>query len=220
MPDMSYTLLTVGETQVGGLMAIPQPAREAGARPVWMGYIAVDDVDASAAQVTGAGGAIHRAPTDIPGVGRFAMVSDPQLATFMLFKASAEGQGQPASPGSPGHPGWRELFADDREAAFAFYSKLFGWTKAEAFDMGPIGIYQLFAIGGETIGGMMNKPATVPRPFWLYYFNVDAIDAAASRATGAGGRILNGPHEVPGGSWIVQCLDPQGAMFALVGSRS
>ena len=55
-----------------------------------------------------------------------------------------------------------------------------------------------------------------PTPFWLYYFNVPDINAAASRVTQSGGKVLNGPHQVPGGQWILQCNDPQGAMFALV----
>ena len=111
------------------------------------------------------------------------------------------------------------LNVDDVEEAVAFYSTLFGWTKAEHHDMGPMGIYQMFATGGETIGGMMTKPPAVPAPCWLYYFNIDAIDAAASRVQAGGGAILNGPMEVPGGHWIVQCRDPQGAVFCLVAPR-
>ncbi len=85
--------------------------------------------------------------------------------------------------------------------------------------MGPMGTYQLFAAGAEPIGGMMTKFDGIPAPFWLYYFTVGAIDAAAARVTDKGGQVLQGPHPVPGGSWIIQCRDPQGAMFALVASR-
>jgi predicted enzyme related to lactoylglutathione lyase len=218
MPDHAYTLLSVGESQIGGLMAIPADARAAGARPAWHGYIAVDDVDDYAARVTKAGGTIHRAPADIPGIARFAVVADPQGATFMLLKGFSDASPQWPVPSTPGHPGWRELFAADWEPAFAFYSELFGWTKGEAFDMGPMGTYQLFNIKGAMAGGMMTKPKEMPRPFWLYYFNVDDIDAAGARVTKGGGRIMHGPMEVPG-TWIVQCADPQGAMFALVGPR-
>jgi predicted enzyme related to lactoylglutathione lyase len=217
MPDRSYTILSVGETSVGGMMPLPPEARATGATPVWTGYVAVDDVDAFAARVKQAGGAIHRAPDDIPGVGRFAFVADPQGATFMLFKGLTDARPQPPAPGTPGHPGWRELHAGDWESAFAFYSGLFGWTKADAVDMGAMGIYQLFAIGGVPAGGMMTKTKAVPAPFWLYYFNVDDIEAAAARVKDQAGQVVNGPHQVPGGSWIVQCSDPQGAMFALVG---
>jgi predicted enzyme related to lactoylglutathione lyase len=219
VPNVSYTLLTVGETPVSGLMEIPERAREAGARPGWIGYVWVDDVDASAAKVKQEGGTIHHGPDDIPGVGRFAVAGDPQGAAFALFKASGGGEGPPASRDTPGHPGWRELLATDREAAFSFYAKMLGWTKAEAHDMGPMGVYQIFAVSGETIGGMMTKPQAVPAPFWLYYFNVESINAAVSRVQEGGGQILNGPMEVPGGQWIIQGRDPQGAMFALVGPR-
>jgi uncharacterized protein len=219
MPDVSYTLLTLGAVPVAGLMAVPQKARDAGARPAWIGYVAVDDVDASAALAKQDGGAIHHGPDDIPGVGRFAIISDPQGATLCVFKPAGGPQAQPPAPGTPGTTGWHELYAGDREAAFAFYAKLFGWTKADAMDMGPMGIYQMFAFGGEAIGGMMTKPPSVPAPCWMYYFNVDGIDAAKARVETGGGAILNGPMEVPGGHWIVQCRDPQGAIFCLVAPR-
>jgi uncharacterized protein len=86
-------------------------------------------------------------------------------------------------------------------------------------DMGAMGVYQLFATGGEAVGGMMTKMPDCPVPFWLYYFNVDAIDAAMERVTKAGGKVMTGPMEVPGGQWILQCTDPQGAMFAMVAPR-
>lgn len=219
MPDMRYTILSVGDIPMGGLMALPEEARAAGARPAWIGYIAVDDVDATAARVTEAGGAVHHGPDDIPGVGRFAVVADPHGAVFTLFRSTVEGP-PPVPCGTLGHAGWRELYAKDGAAAFGFYADLFGWTKTEAFDMGPMGVYQLFATDdGTASGGMMTKPETVPAPFWLYYFAVDNIDSAMERVQSGGGQILNGPMEVPGGQWIIQCLDPQGVMFALVGPR-
>jgi len=123
------------------------------------------------------------------------------------------------TPATPGHVGWRELHAGEHEGAFAFYSGLFGWAKAEAVDMGPAGVYQTFAIHGTQAGGMMTKTPQTPAPFWLYYFNVEAVDSAMARVKEGGGQILNGPLQVPGGSWIVQCSDPQGAMFAMTGPR-
>jgi predicted enzyme related to lactoylglutathione lyase len=217
-PDDPYTILSIGGAMIGGLAPIPESARAMGARPAWMGYIAVDDVDAHAARVQAAGGTIRRAPEDIPGIGRFAVAADPHGAGFILFRGNGE-QAPPRQPMAPGHIGWHELHAGDREADFAFYATLFGWTKAEAIDMGPMGLYQLFAAGGPAIGGMMTKMPTAPAPFWLYYFGVDAINAAAARVTEAGGQIANGPQEVPGGAWVVQCFDPQGAMFALVAPK-
>lgn len=219
MTDRSYTILSVKETPIGGLMPMPPDASAAGAKPCWNGYVGVDDVDAFAARVKQAGGAVHHGPEDIPNVGRFAVVADPHGASLILFKGSTDDQPKPAAVGTPGHIGWRELHAGDQKRDFAFYAGLFGWTKAEAIDMGQMGVYQLFAAGDAAIGGMMTKTDAVPAPFWLYYVNVDNIDAAASRVTENRGQVLNGPHEVPGGAWIVQCRDPQGAMFALVGPK-
>jgi len=219
MSDRSYTLLSVGTTPVGGLMPIPEAARTGGARPGWNGYIAVDDVDAYAKRVKAAGGAVHRPPEDIPGVGRFSVVADPHGATFNLFKGNSDQESAPAAPGTSGHVGWHELHAGDGVSAFAFYSGLFGWTKAEAMDMGAMGVYQLFATGDAPCGGMMTKMPQTPAPFWLYYFNVDAVEAAMARVKDAGGQIIHGPMEVPGGSWIAHGLDPQGAIFAMVGPK-
>jgi predicted enzyme related to lactoylglutathione lyase len=220
VPGMSYTILSAGAIPIGGLMALPEAALAAGARPGWIGYVDVEDVDASAAEFAKTGGGVHHAAADIPGVGRFAVVADPQGAALALFKNACGQEPAPVPPGAPGHAGWRELHAADGATAFAFYADRFGWTKGEAFDMGPLGVYQLFKAGGdEAIGGITTKAEAIPHPFWLYYFNVENIDAAAGRVGAARGQILMGPHEVPGGDFILQGLDPQGAMFALVGPR-
>ena len=124
----------------------------------------------------------------------------------------------PPSCGKRGGVGWHELLAADWETAWAFYSEIFGWQKAET-DNGAMGTYQLFSASGQTIGGMFTKPPTVPAPFWLYYFNVGDIYAAAKRVEAGSGQILNGPIEVPGGNWMIQCMDPQGAIFALLGNN-
>jgi predicted enzyme related to lactoylglutathione lyase len=219
MPGIRYTILSVGEAGVGGIMTLPADACAAGARPGWIGYVGVDDVDASAQRVKGAGGTVHKPAEDIPGVGRFAIVADPQWASFVLFKGASQQPPERPAPDVLGMPSWNELHAGEWQSAFAFYADLFGWTKAEAVDMGPMGTYQLFAVGGAPIGGMMTKFEGVPAPFWLHYFTVAAIEAAAARVTAKGGHVLQGPHEVPGGSWIIQCRDPQGAMFALVSAH-
>ena len=219
MADRSYTIFSMGPATVGGLMPITAEARAMGVPPCWTGYLAVDDVDDYAARVKKAGGAVHRAPEDIPGVGRFAVVADPHGAVFIIMKGTSDQEPPVVAPGTPGHVGWRELHAGDREKAFAFYSGLFGWTKAEAIDMGPMGVYQTFATGGEPVGGMMTKTPDTPAPFWLYYFNVDSVDAAVTRVTQGGGRVVMGSHQVPTGQWIAQCLDPQGAMFAMLAPK-
>ena len=219
MPGQTYVLFSAGSAMVGGLMPIPPDAKAMGARPCWTGYIAVDDVDASGERVKQAGGAVHRAPSDIPGVGRFAVVADPHGAVFIVFKGTGEAPPTPA-PGTPGTVGWHELHAGDRESDFSFYATLFGWTKLDAMDMGPMGKYQIISTtNGPPDGAIMTKMPNIPMPFWLYYFNVDAIDAASARVKNGGGKVINGPMEVPGGSWIVQCTDPQGAVFAMVAPR-
>jgi predicted enzyme related to lactoylglutathione lyase len=218
VPGQSYTLLSAGSTVVGGLMLIPEDARKAGVPPAWMGYIAVDDVDDYCARIKSAGGALHKGPIDIPGVLRFAVVADPHGAGFMIFRGYGKEAMPPVAPGTLGHVGWHELYAGDRESAFTFYSGLFGWTKTEVVQT-PAGPYQLFATGDAAVGGMMTKPPHAPQPGWLYYFNVDAIDAGVGRVKSGGGQVLHGPMQVPGDSWIAQCRDPQGAMFAMVAKR-
>jgi hypothetical protein len=216
VPGVEYTLLNAGETGIGGMMTLPKEASDAGARPGWNGYIFCDDVDAMAKTFQAEGGTIHKGPADIPTVGRFAMASDPTGGRVALFKPSRTDTPPPVAPGATGHVGWRELHAGDGEKAFAFYAKHFGWEKSRAMPMGEMGVYQLFAYDGEDRGGVMTKMPQSPVPFWLFYFNVDGIDAAKARVEQNGGTVVNGPMEVPGGQWIVQCLDPQGAMFALV----
>jgi len=217
--DGDYRLFAVAGTEVAGLMALPEEAAAAGARPGWTGYVAVDDLDATVQQLRRAGGAVHREPEEIPGVGRFAIVADPHGAVFALFRGMEGDEPAVAPMGTPGHAAWRELYAGELDPAFDFYAGLFGWTRAEAMDMGPMGIYQLFAVGDETLGGMMTRPEGVPVS-WAYYFACDGIDAALDRVKENGGTLLMGPQEVPGGVWIIQCLDPQGAPFAMVGPRA
>lgn len=217
VPGVAYTMFTAAEAPAAGLMALDDEARAAGARPGWVGYVAVEDVDASVAQLREAGGAVHRAPADIPTVGRFAVVADPQGAVLAMITPAMEGT--PPEPGTVGHGGWHELLTTDRDGAMAFYAGLFGWTKDQPFDMGPMGIYQVFAQRGRTIGGIMTKPDAVPAPFWNYYFTVESIQDAATRIREHGGQVINGPHQVPGGSWIAQGVDPQGAMFSLTAAR-
>ncbi|HMK71459.1 MAG TPA: VOC family protein [Xanthobacteraceae bacterium] len=219
MPRMPYTLFTVEGVSVGGLMGLPEDAKKIGERSSWIGYVGVDDVDAAAERIERLGGTVHVPPQNMLDISRFAVVADPQLATLALVQWLKPRREQPAEPTAPGRIRWHELFAADREKAFAFYREVFGWQEANP-ENHATGTYQQFSAGGETIGGFLTKPATVPVPFWLYYFNVGNIDAALTRVKASGGQILEGPLEVSGDGWILQCADPQGAMFALVGTRS
>lgn len=220
MPGLDYSLLKAGDNPVAGLMALPPEA--AGAPPAWAGYVGVADVDAKATELQQAGGSVLRPAEDIPGVGRFALVADPQGAVFYLFKGEpTPGEAEPPAPDTmaPGGIGWHELYCSDLPAALDFYTRLFGWQKDEAIDMGEMGTYQLFKAGAHAIGGMMVKPPQMPVPAWLYYTNVPAIDSAIERVKSGGGQVLFGPQQVPGGSWIINAMDPQGAMFALVAPK-
>ena len=222
MAGMDYTLFRIGEAGVAGMMPMPPDAAARDIPPNWSGYIGVDDVDAMTAAIKKEGGAVHHAPQDIPGVGRFAVVADPQGGVFLLFKpASADAPAPPAAH-TPGMVDWRELHTTDQQAALGFYAKLFGWGKGDAMDMGPMGTYQIITrAGGEMVGGAFNSPAcaVTKQPFWLYYISVPSIDAAKAKVEAGGGKITNGPMEVPGGAWVVQCVDPQGAHFALMGPK-
>ena len=219
MTGQSYTLLMNGDVSVGGIMAVPEESK--GMPPIWMGYIGVDDVDAYAQKVIKAGGKIWKGPQDIPGVGRFAVAADPHGAGFILFKGN--GEAMPAAPFmAKGTIGWNELHAGNLDEAWAFYAGIFGWQKGFAHDMGPEwGPYQTF---GETpeglgMGGMMKKMSSAPMPYWIYYFSIGNIEAGAQRVKDNGGTVLMEPHEVPGGTWIAPCIDPQGAHFALIGEK-
>lgn len=214
LPNLRYTLFSAGPAPVAGMMALTKDACEAGVRPGWLGYIGVDDVDAAKERATRAGAIVHHQPTDIPGVGRFAVLGDPQGAVFALFKPATPSE--PPAPMKPGHIGWHEFHAADGAQAFAFYSGLFGWEKGDAVNMGPMGVYQIFNVGGRGIGGIFTKPPHEPSPYWLYYFTVPAIEDAAARVREKNGKVINGPTEVPGGAFIINGLDPQGAIFALV----
>ncbi len=218
MGRIPYIVFTAGEASVCGLMNLPEEAQRMGAAPRWVGYVGVDNVDAAAERIRRLGGVVHLPPTDVPNISRFAVVADPQMAVFALSQWPRPGQEQPAALKTLRRIGWHELLAADWEKAFSFYGELFGWQKVNA-EVNTMGTYQMFSAGGQTIGGMSTKPSMVPVPFWLYYFNIDNIDAASERVKASGGRILEGPLEVRGG-WVARCTDPQGAMFALAGMRS
>ena len=218
LPGMTYTLFAIGEVSVSGLMALPEDAAKTGTKPRWTGYVGVHDVDATAGRVRQLGGTVPVPPTDIPGISRFSVVADPQMAALALVKWLRPRQELSAALDAPGRVGWHELVTTDFEAALAFYSELFAWQKADAV-VDATGTYQMFSAGGQTIGGTFNRIPADLGSFWLYYFNVDDIDAAGRRVQAAGGQIVDGPFEVPGGGWVAQCLDPQDALFALVGKR-
>jgi predicted enzyme related to lactoylglutathione lyase len=212
-PEHPYTVMNTDE---GGVVGIGHISRTPDTTPSWVGYIAVDNADAAVQQLAKAGGTVRTPAEDVPGMLRLANVADSQGAPFVIYHGLQDGAPPTGAPGASGYVGWRELVATDAATAFDFYSGLFGWTKSEAYDMGPLGPYQLFAAGAENIGGMMSQPDKGQPPHWNYYFRVDATGAAVERVKAAGGTLIYGPHQVPSDEWVAQCADPQGVAFCLV----
>jgi len=206
-----YTIWMAGQTQIGGLMALPS---EAGSTPPhWLVYVGTPNVDSTCSQAQGLGARVVKPPADIPNVGRFAVLSDPQGATFAVFTPG----GGPPPGGAPaqGTFSWHELATTDVAEAVRFYGQLFGWTKGPGHDMGSMGIYQLFQHGGTQVGGICNVQGPSTAPSWLSYVHIADCGRAVAAGKAAGGRLLHGPMEVPGGSWIAMMMDPQGGAFAV-----
>ena len=207
--DSSYTLMMAKSGPVGGIMGMPAGLSAA---PHWIPYVGVDDPHATVAQAKSMGAKVTKDVSSIPNGGQFAILTDPQGAEFAIYKSSTPANGA-ATPGS-GDFGWHELSTSDPDAALGFYSKLFGWEVGPKHDMGDMGPYHLFLHGGEQYGGVFKSRGDAPS--WLCYVRVDDVGKAANAVKAAGGRLLNGPMEVPGGTWIAQALDPEGSAFAIM----
>jgi predicted enzyme related to lactoylglutathione lyase len=184
-------------------MELPEAAVKMGAPPHWMAHVQVANVDATVEKVKSLGGKIYNGPEDVPTVGRFAIVADPQGAAISVF--TPEKPMERHDLGKPGEFAWNELVTSDLEAGWSFYEKVFGWKKVEDMDMGPMGTYRTFGLGEEMVGGMMKAPDGMPMPTaWLYYVGVDDLDAAIARATKQGAKVISGPMDIPGGGRIAQ----------------
>ncbi|MRX49746.1 VOC family protein [Paracoccus sp. S-4012] len=220
MPGFDYRLAKANGQMVAGMMSLDdQPP---GTPPNWVIYFAVDSADDTARDAVAKGARVLKEPADIPDTGRFAILSDPQGVVFGILQPApmeTEPEAYAFDQRKEGHGNWLELMTPDQEAALDFYTGQFGWTRSTAVPMGEHGTYQLFARDGADIGGMMRSGGEPP-PAWFPYFGVNGIDAAIERAKGAGGQLVHGPQEVPGGAFIAWFADPQGAMFAVVGPKS
>ena len=219
--DLDYRILCLGEEGIAGVMAIPAEAASHGMKPAWHTYIRVADVDATVEAVAAAGGQVWMPATTTPGVGRMAMLRDPQGAYFYVMTPNGmDGESTSFDPLKPGHVGWNELHTSDAEAALRFYGAQLGWHKTGEFDMGPMGIYHLFndTGAGEPVGGIFTD-RSFPTPAWYFYINVDDVTTAASRLESAGGVVLHGPTQVPTGLWVIVGRDPQGAVFSVLGPK-
>jgi uncharacterized protein len=214
--DGAYTLLVSGQGPLGGVMQLSDDDIESrGMRPHWMGHVEVEDLDATVARVEALGGSIHVPPTSIPDVGRFSVVADPSNATLSVFEPNTS---EPPHTSGHGEVGWAELHSDDPDAAFEFYRALFGWARQQELDMGPAGKYAIFGLGDVSLGGIMKRSPQESDPSgWMYYVEVEDLDAAIERAKAAGGTVLYGPTPIPGGR-MAQLADPQGSLFGLSGT--
>ncbi len=210
-----YEMWQNGDRVLGGSMKLPAEAKAMGAPPHWMAYTCVVSVDDTAKQAQDLGAQVFVPPTPIANVGKFAVLADPQGAAFAIYE-DAKAPGEAAEAGV-GDFSWGELSTTDFEAAGTFYAALFGWVYEDT-DMGGMGTYRLFktADAGRHLGGIFNKMEGMPMPTaWLHYVTVGDIEATLAQVTALGGKVLNGPMDVPGGDRVAQCMDPQGAAFAL-----
>lgn len=212
--DKDYAMWTVDSVPIGGIFHLGQEQREKGIPPNWMPYVAVDNVDESARKVALLGGRVVHGPEEIPGTGRFAVVQDPQGATFGIYKAKTGRDGWDGTP-RLGHFSWHELMTIDYKRAFEFYRQVFGWETTGEMDMGGM-MYFMFGKKGTAYGGMYNRPSEMSQmpPFWMLYVNVKDVHKAVETATKAGGFVKQPPMEIPGGM-IAVLGDPQGAGFAV-----
>jgi hypothetical protein len=215
MEGMPYTMWVANGTPIGG---VTQLNAASGAPPHWLAYVEVPDVDATIKQIESLGGTAIVKPTDIPTVGRFAVFADPAGAVLALFAPVPSASGTAGDEKNPkvGEFSWHELLTLDYKKALDFYRAIFGWEMLQEHDMGPMGVYLIYGRHGIQLGGMFNKTADMPMPpHFLHYIRVDNADRVADAVKSNGGTVLNGPMDVPGGDRIAQCMDPQGAAFAI-----
>ncbi|MGX7951866.1 VOC family protein [Tsuneonella sp. HG249] len=221
-----YGFLTAPDgNMVGGLLRLTSEMTAHGAKSGWLGYIGVEHVDTALADIEAKDGKALMPARDVEMAGRIAIVADPGGAPFYIMTArppeGSEGGESTAFQAdiNCGHCGWNELMAADAARETEFYTGLFGWSLPEPMDMGEMGKYQFIAHDDVTVGAIMGTMPGAPQPMWNHYFWVPSIAAAKDRIEASGGQVVNGPMEVPGGGWIVQGIDPQGAMFSLVGGQ-
>lgn len=207
----------------GGVLPLNEEMQQHGARPGWLGYVSVRDVDEAVAEIGQAGGKTLMPANDIPNVGRIALVTDPLGAPFYVMKPTPpadrpDAESDVFSPERAGRCGWNELQTSDTETARRFYGGQFGWDSNDFMDMGEMGKYRFWDHQGQRIGALFDAQNGQP-PHWRFYFRVPSITAAKQTAEDKGGTIHMGPHQVPTGDWIILGSDPQGAEFALVGGE-
>jgi len=208
----------------GGVLTLTGAMRDYGARPDWKTYFEVDDVDAAVARAQAKGASVHMPPMTMDGVGRMAMIADPQGASFYVMDPTPppenpDAQSDVFKSKAPGHAWWNELETSDEPGATAFYTGLFGWGAEQTMPMGEQGNYRFIEAGGEQIGAINPWLADYMTVGWVPYFGVADIEAAKAAAEGNGGTIDQDVHEVPGGDFIFIGKDPAGAPLGFVGPK-
>src|SRR5665213_3137027 len=211
--DPSYIMWVTAKGPFGGIRALPEAARASGSH--WLPYIGTPDLDATLQSAQGLGARVYMGATEVPDTGRFAVLADPQGAVFALFTPAATTQSG-GSSSMPQEFSWHELATSDPIGALHFYGELFGWREVATHAVGDMGTYHLLGLGDTASIGMWKPTADMPVPTrWLSYVQIPDIDKSVSAAKAVGAKVLNGPMEVPGGTWIAHLTDPQGAPFAL-----
>ncbi|NNM78677.1 VOC family protein [Sphingomonas sp. ID1715] len=224
--DPHYREITASEGMVGGMLQLTPEMSSGGARPAWVAYLSVEDVDRTVAQVEAQGGRVLMPARDMEDVGRFAMIADPQGVPSYVMRPIPPADRPDASSNAfaaerpmLGHCAWNELSTTDPAGAWRFYGDLFGWTKDGAMPMGEMGDYEFIRHGDHMLGAIMPKMPQAPAPAWTYYFRVADIDVAARYIKDRGATLFLEPMEIPGGDYSLHAADPQGAAFGLVGPR-
>ncbi len=209
----------------GGVLTLTKDMQSGGARPGWLPYFHVDDVDAAVAKAATLDAPTWLPPRTIPGAGRMAMIADPQGAPFYLLKPTpppdrpdAESDVFDAKKAS--HCRWNELVTNDAMAAGVFYKKLLGWTIDEKMSMGSAGDYSFIDCGKQRIGAISPMIKQTTTPLWLLYFGVEDIARAEVAAKANGGKVVREPNQIPGGEYTFVATDPAGALVGFVGPRA
>lgn len=205
-----YVSFKAGSESLGGVVHLDL---DAGMPSHWISYISCDDVDVFCAKATDMGATIGVPPMDIPGVGRFAVVADPQGVYFSPFQDTS---GSEESADADGPVVWNELMTTDLEAATAFYSAMFGWT-TQVVDMGT-GPYTIFMDGDVMVAGAGQTNDEMPTAGWVIYFGTENADGTVASISDLGGTVLFPVMDVPSVGRMSWAIDPTGAMFAVMES--
>jgi predicted enzyme related to lactoylglutathione lyase len=207
--DPNYQMFAASTGPLGGTVVQTEGP------PHWLPFLGTTDIEGTVKQATGLGATLVTEIASIPNGGRWARLTDPQGASFAVYQSTTKPGRE--KPPKRGEFSWHELMTTDHQAAFEFYSAVFGWEKTGEMDMGgELGVYFMFGRNGVPLGGMFNMLKEAGGgPAWTGYIRVKDVNKALKKAKAGGATLINGPMEVPGGDWIAQLIDPQGAMFAV-----